>query len=163
MRELNYKTIRYPGHCYLMDFLINELRLGEVGERRAMLKQIFESSVAGTHQDIVLILVVGSGMIDGKLMNETELRKVYHGPMFGEDWSAIQKTTALSAAVIVDLHFEGMLPEKGFVRQEEVALEKFMNSEFSAVFRPIMRGDMEAAVNAPGIMQPAAKGKGRRS
>ena len=136
VRELNYKTIRYPGHCYLMHFLINELRLGEVGERRAMLKQIFESSVAGTHQDIVLILVVGSGIIDGKLMNETELRKVYHGEVLGENWSAIQKTTALSAAVVVDLHFDGMLADKGFVRQEEVALAKFMNSPFSAVFRP---------------------------
>ncbi len=138
VRELNYKTIRYPGHCYLMHFLVNELRLGEVGERRAMLKQIFESSVAGTYQDLVLILVIGSGMIDGKRMNHTELRKIYHGDVFGlgENWSAIQKTTALSAAVVVDLHFESMLADRGFIRQEEVALEKFMNSAFAAVFRP---------------------------
>ncbi len=135
VRELNYKTIRYPGHCYLMHFLINELRLGEVGERRAMLKQIFESSVAGTHQDIVLILVVGSGMIDGKLMNETALRKVYHGEFLGGKWSAIQKTTAMSAAVVVDLHFQGMLARSGFIRQEDVSLDKFMNSEFAFFFR----------------------------
>lgn len=134
--EMNYKTVRYPGHCYLMHFLINELRLGEVGERRNMLKQIFETSVAGTHQDLVLILVIASGMIEGKLMMETALRKVYHGPYRGENWSAIQLTTALSASVVVDLHFEGMLPEKGFVRQEDVALDTFMKSEFSDVYRP---------------------------
>lgn len=143
VRELNYKTIRYPGHCYLMHFLINELRLGEVGERRAMLKQIFESSVAGTHQDIVLILVVGSGMIDGKLMNETALRKVYHGEFLGEKWSAIQKTTAMSAAVVIDLHFQGMLEQSGFVRQEDVSLDKFMNSEFAFFFRSPLESDHE--------------------
>lgn len=141
VRELNYKTIRYPGHCRLMHFLINELRLGEVGERRAMLQQIFETSVAGTRQDIVLILVAGSGIIDGKLMNETEVRKVYHGPAPGmEDrWSAIQKTTALSAATIIDLYFNGMLPPGGFVRQEDVPLETFMSSGFATVFSAALR------------------------
>jgi saccharopine dehydrogenase-like NADP-dependent oxidoreductase len=140
VRELNYKTIRYPGHCRLMHFLINDLRLGEPGGRRDMLKQIFESSLAGTHQDLVLILVAGSGLIDGKLMNETEVRKVYHGPVGGEEWSAIQQTTALSAAVVVDLHFTDMLSKQGFVRQEEVSLARFMNSEFAWVYQPRQPG-----------------------
>lgn len=154
VRELDYKTIRYPGHCRLMHFLINELRLGEAGERRAMLKQIFETSVAGTYQDLVLILVVGSGLIDGKLMNETELRKVYHGQIAGidEHWSAIQKTTALSAATVVDLYFGGRLARRGFVRQEDVALETFMHSEFAAVFGkpPHVAMPLSLAARSPG-------------
>ncbi len=150
VRDLNYKTIRYPGHCRLMHFLINELRLGEVGERRAMLQQIFESSVAGTRQDIVLILVVASGIIDGKLMNETEVRKVYHGLVPGltglsegsdkeARWSAIQKTTSLSAATVVDLYFNEMLAPRGFVRQEDIPLETFMSSPFAEVFKAAVR------------------------
>lgn len=134
-RELNYKTVRYPGHCYLMHFLINDLRLGEVGERREMLKQIFESSVAGTHQDLVLILVIASGMLDGQLMQVTELYKVYHDVLLDENWSAIQLTTALSACVVIDLFFKDQLPGKGFVKQEDVKLEKFTSSEFAFVFR----------------------------
>jgi saccharopine dehydrogenase-like NADP-dependent oxidoreductase len=135
VRELNYKTVRYPGHCYLMHFLINDLRLGEVGERRNMLKQIFETSVAGTYQDLVLILVIASGMLDGQLMQVTELYKVYHDVLLGENWSAIQLTTALSACVVIDLFFKRLLPSRGFVRQEDVVLEKFTSSEFAFVYR----------------------------
>jgi saccharopine dehydrogenase-like NADP-dependent oxidoreductase len=135
VRNLNYKTVRYPGHSYLMNFLINELRLGEVGVRREMLKQIFESSVAGTHQDLVLILVMASGILDGQLMQVTELYKVYHDFLLDENWSAIQLTTALSACVVIDLFFKGLLPSKGFVKQEDVVLEKFMSSEFAFVYK----------------------------
>ena len=135
VRELNYKTVRYPGHCYLMHFLINDLRLGEIGARRDMLKQIFESSVAGTHQDLVLILVIASGMLDGQLMQVTELYKVYHDVLFDENWSAIQLTTALSACVVIDLFFTGSLPSQGFVKQEDVVLAQFLDSEFAFVYR----------------------------
>jgi len=135
VRELNYKTVRYPGHCYLMHFLINDLRLGEVGARREMLKQIFESSVAGTHQDLVLILVIASGMQEGQLMQVTELYKVYHDVLLDENWSAIQLTTALSACVVIDLFFQGLLPSTGFVRQEDVVLEKFLGNEFAFTYR----------------------------
>ena len=45
VRSLDYKTVRYRGHRDLMHFLVRELRLGE---RRHLLKDIFEHAVPGT-------------------------------------------------------------------------------------------------------------------
>src|SRR5213075_1014712 len=116
VRTLNYKTIRYRGHRDLMAFLLNELRLND---RRALLKDILENAVPITVQDVVLIFCTVSGLKDGRLIQVTDARKIYHGECFGEQWSAIQITTAGSLCAIIDLHAAGKLPDTGFVRQEQ--------------------------------------------
>ncbi len=134
VRELTYKTIRYPGHRVLMDFLINGLRLGEAGERRELLKKIFEEAVPITAQGIVLILVEGTGQLDGKLGQMTEYHRVVHGAAFDSQWSAIQITTASSLCVVVDLFLQGGLQGCGFVAQEEIPYEKFMKNRWAKAY-----------------------------
>src|SRR5882762_1400675 len=63
-RTLNYKTIRYRGHRDLIAFLMNELRMNA---RRPLLKEILESAVPVTPQDVVLIFCTVSGWKDGLL------------------------------------------------------------------------------------------------
>lgn len=53
VRELNYKTLRYPGHAERMRFLLDELRLRD---QRALLRQILEQALPATEQDVVVIL-----------------------------------------------------------------------------------------------------------
>lgn len=131
VRTLNYKTIRYRGHRDLMAFLMNELRLNE---RRGMLKDILERSVPITPQDVVLIFCTVTGWKDGLLTQVTDARKIYHGQCFGENWSAIQMTTASSLCAVLDLHFAGRLPDRGFLRQEEVALPEFLANRFGKCY-----------------------------
>jgi saccharopine dehydrogenase-like NADP-dependent oxidoreductase len=50
VRTLNYRTIRYPGHCAIMKALLQDLRLSE---RRDVLKDIFENALPSTLQDVV--------------------------------------------------------------------------------------------------------------
>ncbi|PDT78017.1 saccharopine dehydrogenase, partial [Sinorhizobium sp. BJ1] len=50
--------------------------------------------------------------------------------------SAIQITTAAGITTVLDLLADGKLPLKGFVRQEEVALPKFINNRFGRVYDP---------------------------
>lgn len=130
--DLTYKTIRYKGHQYLMNFLINDLKLGE---QRDLLKQLFEKALAVTHQDVVLIMVTATGIIDGKFMQITDSRKVYHDDIAGEHWGAIQITTASSLCTILDLFFEGLLPHQGYVRQEQIDFEHFMQNRFASCYR----------------------------
>lgn len=130
--DLTYKTIRYKGHQYLMNFLINDLKLGE---QRELLKQLFEKALAVTRQDVVLILVTATGIIDGKFIQITDSRKVYHGEVEGEHWGAIQKTTASSLCVLVDLYFQKQLPDRGYVKQEQVSFDAFMANRFSQCFK----------------------------
>jgi saccharopine dehydrogenase-like NADP-dependent oxidoreductase len=131
VRTLNYKTIRYRGHRDLIAFLMNELRLND---RRALLKDILEHSVPMTPQDVVLIFCTVSGTKDGHLTQITDARKIYAGEYMGARWSAIQMTTACSLCAVVDMHAGGRLPEKGFVRQEQVELEEFLENRFGKVY-----------------------------
>lgn len=133
VRELNYKTVRYKGHQYLMEFLIRELQLGEQS-RRALLKHVLETSVPMTKQDVVLTFVSVSGWRNGMLEQVTDARKIYHRDLAGEAWSSIQLTTASSACAVVDLFFDGKLPPQGFVRQEDVKLKEFLANEFGKVY-----------------------------
>jgi saccharopine dehydrogenase-like NADP-dependent oxidoreductase len=128
---LNYKTIRYPGHCELARFLCNDLRLSE---RRKLFEDVLEHAVPITRQDVVLIFVTVSGTQKGRLVQETYTKKVYHGKIGNSDLSAIQITTAAGLCAMLDLHREGVLPKTGFVRQEEVPLRTFLDNRFGRYY-----------------------------
>ncbi|HXE56334.1 MAG TPA: saccharopine dehydrogenase NADP-binding domain-containing protein, partial [Tepidisphaeraceae bacterium] len=131
VRTLDYKTIRYRGHRDLIAFLMNELRLND---RRPLLKDILENAVPITLQDVVLIFCTVTGWKDGRLIQVTDARKIYHGVCFGDRWSAIQITTAGSLCAVLDLHFTGKLPDTGFVRQEQVDFNEFLNNRFGKCY-----------------------------
>lgn len=141
VRDLNYKTVRYPGHQYLMDFLINGLRLGE---RRQLLRKIFENAVAVTKQDVVLVMVSATGKVGNQLTQITDSRKIYHDMIDGEHWGSIQITTAASLCAVLDLFFDGAIPQSGFVRQEQIPLRSFLNNRFGQYYLPHQqrRGDV---------------------
>ncbi len=131
VRTLNYRTIRYPGHAAIMKALLNDLRLRD---RRDVLKDILEQAVPATLQDVVIVFVTVSGMRDGRLVQETYVRKVYSQLLAGRMRSAIQITTASSLAAMLDLLADGTLAQRGFVRQEDVPLAAFLANRFGRVY-----------------------------
>ena len=52
VENLNYKTVRYPGHRDIVKILIRDLRLGM---HRDVLKSVLEAAVPMTTQDLVLV------------------------------------------------------------------------------------------------------------
>jgi saccharopine dehydrogenase-like NADP-dependent oxidoreductase len=130
-RNLDYKTVRYRGHRDLVHFLVRELRLGE---RRDLLKDILETAVPGTLQDVVLIFCVVTGWKNGAYTQVSDARKIYHAERYGVPWSAIQITTASALCAVLDLHREGKLPTRGLVRQEDVALPQFLANRFGSAY-----------------------------
>jgi saccharopine dehydrogenase-like NADP-dependent oxidoreductase len=129
VENLNYKTVRYPGHRDLVKMLIRDLRLGQ---RREILKDVLEASVPMTRQDVVLVFVTVSGMQEGRLTQESFAKKVYSREIDERLYSAIQITTAAGVCAMVDLVREGVLPDRGFVRQEDADLERFLANRFGA-------------------------------
>ena len=127
VRELNYKTVRYLGHRNYMILLVNELRLSQ---RRELLKDILESAVPITLQDVVVTFCTVTGYRNGDLVQRSNARKIYHAQITGEDWSAIQITTAAGLCAVLDLHVQGRLGKQGFVRQEDVDFNQFMQNRF---------------------------------
>jgi saccharopine dehydrogenase-like NADP-dependent oxidoreductase len=132
VRELNYRTIRYMGHRDLMEFLVNELRLSQ---RRDVLKDILEHAIPVTFQDVVVIFCTVAGWRKGQLVQLSDARKIYHQSVHGEPWSAIQITTAAGVCAVLDLHVAGKLPERGFVKQEQVEFADFIENRFGSRYR----------------------------
>ena len=128
---LNYKTVRYPGHREHVKFLTQELRLSG---RRDLLKDVLETAVPVTKQDVVLVFVTVSGVQDGRLTQETFAKKVYNATVGGKLWSAIQITTAAGICAMVDLLRAGKLPQRGFVRQEDADLKDFLANRFGRYY-----------------------------
>jgi len=132
VRNLNYRTVRYPGHRDIMKLLLQDLRLMD---NRPLLKEIFETSLPLTYQDVVLVFISVSGIKNGQLMQETYANKVYNETINGKLWSAIQVTTASGICTVLDLMAEGKLPQRGLVKQEDVLFDDFINNRFGQYYR----------------------------
>lgn len=132
VRNLNYRSVRYPGHCDIMKLLLNDLRLKD---RQPLLKEIFESSIPLTYQDVVLVFINVSGIKNGQLVQESYANKIYSIKLNDKLWSGIQITTAAGICAVLDLQAEGKLPNKGFVRQEDVLFDDFINNRFGQYYR----------------------------
>ncbi|CAO3437401.1 saccharopine dehydrogenase family protein [Azospirillum argentinense] len=127
VRTLNYRSVRYPGHRDLMKALLHDLRLGS---RRELLKDILEHSIPATLQDVVLIFVTVTGTKRGRLLQETYANKIYGREIGGTFYNGIQITTASGMCAVLDLLADGTLPQRGFVKQEEVRYADFIANRF---------------------------------
>jgi saccharopine dehydrogenase-like NADP-dependent oxidoreductase len=132
VENLNYKTVRYPGHRDIVKTLIRDLRLGL---RRDILKDVLETAIPMTLQDVVLIFVTVSGMRAGRLTQQTYAKKIYSQVVNGQHLSAIQVTTAAGICAMVDLLRAGKLPRRGFVRQEDAGLADFLANRFGRYYQ----------------------------
>ena len=140
VENLNYKTVRYPGHRDIVKMLVRDLRLGL---RRDILKDVLETAIPITYQDVVLIFVTVSGWRDGRLTQESYAKKIYAQTVGDRLMSAIQITTAAGICAMTDLLVEGKLPQKGFVRQEEAKLSDFLTNRFGRYYAKGLMIDMD--------------------
>ena len=131
VRTLDYRTIRYPGHAAIMRALLNDLRLRD---RRDVLKDILENAVPTTLQDVVIIFVTVSGRNGGRLVQETYANKIYSRDVDGKTLTAIQITTAAAICTMLDLLAAGKIQQHGFVHQEDVPLQVFLENRFGRVY-----------------------------
>jgi saccharopine dehydrogenase-like NADP-dependent oxidoreductase len=125
--SMNYKTIRYPGHCEQMRLLMSDLKLNE---DRPTLKRILENAVPQTLQDVVIVYAAVAGRQDGELREENYVNKIYPQVIAGRLWSAIQVTTAAGICSAVDLVLDEPGRYRGFVAQESFDLPAILGNRF---------------------------------
>lgn len=131
IQQLNYKTIRYPGHCEKMRFLLHELGLQN---DRATMKRILEAAMPKTPQDVVIIYVSVAGIYQGEFIEKNYFKKCYPADLGNLSWSAIQMTTASAACCIVDLVLTKPEHYVGLVLQEKFALTEVLANRFAHYF-----------------------------
>ena len=132
VKTMNYKTLRYPGHCEKIHLLMKDLKLNE---DRETLKRVLEHAIPQTLQDVVLIYASVTGTKEGGFFEENYVRKIYPQCIMGKLWSAIQVTTASSVCCVMDLVLRSPSRYRGFVTQESVLLQDFLGNDFGACFR----------------------------
>ena len=131
VKTMNYKTIRYPGHCEQMRLLMNGLKLNH---DRDTLKRILENAVPQTLQDVVIIYAAVTGMQDGEFREENYVNKVYPQVVAGRLWSAIQVTTAAGVCAVIDIVLANPDNYRGFVAQEQFRLEDVLENRFGRYY-----------------------------
>jgi len=130
-RQVDYQSIRYPGHCAILKLLLNDLRLRE---RRDLLRDILETAVPTTDQDVIVVFATASGLRGGRLVQDSYSARIVGTELAGHRLSAIQLTTAAGICTALDLVAQGSLPARGFVGQEAVRLEDFLANRFGAAY-----------------------------
>ena len=145
--SMNYKTIRYPGHCDQMRLLMNDLKLNQ---DRGTLKRILEHAVPQTLQDVVIVYVAITGFQDGQLREENYVNKIYPQLIAGRLWSAIQVTTAAGITAVVDLVLEHPNRYRGFIAQEQFRLTDILANRFGGYYATGGTKDISAEVIVAG-------------
>jgi saccharopine dehydrogenase-like NADP-dependent oxidoreductase len=127
--ELDYKTIRYPGHVDYLRFMFEDLGLKNNME---LANNIFNQNVPTTTDDVVIFFVKATGYNNGNLTEKNWVCKIY-----GKDgMTAIERATASGVAEVLCMLKDKKL-KSGFVKQEDIPFDDFINGKFGAIYQTI--------------------------
>jgi saccharopine dehydrogenase-like NADP-dependent oxidoreductase len=129
---LNYKTIRYPGHAKLMKFLLYELILKN---KKDLLETILTEAKPPVEEDIVYVYAVIEGWKKDKLAREEYYKAFTPIAIDGQQWRAISWTTAASLCAVIELVSKKKLPQKGFLKQEDISFKDLLSTSYGKYFK----------------------------
>lgn len=129
--NIDYKTMRYPGHMKLMNFFFHELLMRE---RRDIAGEILTYAKPPVEDDVVYIHISSEGEIDGRLQRKEFVRGYRPIEIAGGRQTAIAWTTAGSVVAIIEMVRDGLLPDHGFLKQEEIPLDAFLATKTGGLY-----------------------------
>ncbi|MDI3336796.1 saccharopine dehydrogenase C-terminal domain-containing protein [Defluviimonas aestuarii] len=125
IENLDYKTMRYPGHVELMNFFFHELLMRE---NRETAGKILTHAKPPVDEDVVYVHVAAEGWVEGQLKRKEFVRAYYPLEIGGKRRTAIAWTTSASVVAVIEMVREGKLPQKGFLKQEEIPLTPYLQT-----------------------------------
>jgi saccharopine dehydrogenase (NAD+, L-lysine-forming) len=130
--NLDYKTMRYPGHVKLMNFFFHELLMRE---NRAEAGRILTNAKPPVDEDVVYVHVAAEGQTDSGLRRKEFVRAYYPLTINGKSRTAIAWTTSASVVSVIEMVRDGALPDKGFLKQESIPLAAYLATRTGDFFR----------------------------
>lgn len=135
--KLNYKTMRYPGHMRLMRFFFHELLMKDdrkrAGEILVNAKPPVDEDVVYVHASVEGWKKIGTS--GQEVLEREQFVKAYkQKKIAGDQWRAISWTTASSICAVIEMVANGTLPDRGFLKQEEIPLDKFLETKCGKAF-----------------------------
>jgi lysine 6-dehydrogenase len=133
VKDLDYKTIRYPGHCEKFKMLLD---LGFAGSEpviagnttrtvREFFEDLLRKRLAANGPDVVLTRVTVSGTLDGKRRILAYEMVDYYDT--AQKMTSMMRTTSFPTSVILQMAIDGRVGERGVKPPEQcVPLEPFV-------------------------------------
>ncbi|MGD9900168.1 MAG: saccharopine dehydrogenase family protein [Calditrichaceae bacterium] len=124
IRHLDYKTIRYPGHAHIIKAMIDlgftratELDMdGRKYKTRDVFEKMLGSALTHEDDDVVLIRVTARGQKAGS-NKIIQYQAIEYGDK-SSGLSAMMRTTAFPAAIILQMLLSGQIKDHGVLKQE---------------------------------------------
>ena len=126
IKHLDYKTIRYPGHCNrfktLLDIGLGIIKPIEIHDQlvvpRDILIELLNRSLPSVGPDVVLLKVIGNGIKkDTRTTVEYTMIDTYDEK---NDLSAMMRTTGFPVSITADLIAQGIIRDHGVFCPEEI-------------------------------------------
>jgi saccharopine dehydrogenase-like NADP-dependent oxidoreductase len=127
-KNVNYKTLRYPGHWAMMRFLKDDLGMKENFDTYV---KLFNNHVPQTDKDFVFILI----NVKGTINNNFAIRQYSKIVESKNSVTAIQRTTAGGVMSVLDSWVEGNINKMGWVKQEDLDFKSVWQSRYSEAYR----------------------------
>lgn len=124
VQYLDYKTVRYQGHCQQIRLLrdlglfeTTPMKFGSIEVTpRDLTRHILQNKLTKGEPDVVLIKVIVTGV-----KNDKPVEIIWEGMDYGDEacgLSAMMRMTAYPASIIAQLIARGDIPAKGVLTQE---------------------------------------------
>ncbi len=126
IKFLDYKTVRYPGHCkrfkHLLDMGLGNTEKISIGDRKIVPREVFISFLLKilpkNEKDVVLLKVISKGVKDGKNISlEYNMIDYYDDK---NNITAMMRTTGYPTSIIAQLILNGKIKDHGVFGCEEV-------------------------------------------
>ncbi len=129
--NIDYKTMRYPGHAAQMNFFFHELLMRD---RRKEAGEILVNAKPPVEDDVVYVHVAAEGTANGRLQRREFVRGYKPLNVAGKQRTAIAWTTAASVVATIEMVRDGTLPNQGFLKQEEIPLQDFLKTRTGSLY-----------------------------
>jgi saccharopine dehydrogenase (NAD+, L-lysine-forming) len=103
-------------------------------EDRTAAGKILTHAKPPVDDDVVYVHVAAEGWAEGRLGRREFVRAYYPIEIGGEARTAIAWTTAASVAAVIEMARSGVLPPEGFLKQETIPLDRFLETRTGRLF-----------------------------
>ena len=127
VKNLIFKTIRYPQHLDKLLMLMDDFGMRK---RADLFRMVMENGMPIVENDVVIMFITVTGLINKRQTQESYVHRIYNQEIGGKKYSALSTTSAAATCAIVDLVNSGRITSSGFVPQEDIDYDDFMNNHF---------------------------------
>ena len=114
-----------------MNFFFHELLMRD---RREEAGQILVHAKPPVDDDVVYLHVAAEGVSDSRPARKEFVRAYRPIKIAGKHRTAISWTTSASVVAIIEMVRDGKLPQQGFIKQEDIALDDFLATSTGSLY-----------------------------